>query len=771
MTQQHKAQTGTMNGVCQVLGTAPSSIEILNGIAEHIVHQDTEMRVLWANKAAGDSVGVEQKELVGRHCYEIWQGSEEPCPACPVRKALKRGRPEHGEMRSPDGREWSIKGYPIKDDDGNITSMVEITMDITECKQAEASLRDSEAKYRALIEQSLQGIFVAQDKRIVFANPALCRFTGYTTRELLALGPEQVRTLLHPEDQDMVWSRFDSRIAGEDVPNHYEFRAIRKDGSVWWAEMHSNLILYNGRPAVQGVVLDTTERKLASEALKESQEKYSNLFHHSNDAILIHDLEGNIVDINQRVSDLFGYTREGALVLKICDLHPAESLETSKWAFDRIVEEGFVSFEIDFKKKNGEVFPAEVSSSMFEIGGKRVIQGIVRDITDRKLAEQELGASKERYRALVENINEVIFTLNTQGQFTYISPVMQRVLGYEPEEITNQPFNCFVHSDDVPGFLVALDRSLAGDVTPYEFRLLAKDGSIRYVMISCRPVYEEDHLKGLTGIMSDITDHKLAETELRESEEIYRTLVRTTMDAVAVSDLEGILTDVSERTLQLHGYDTPEELVGRSAFDLIAPQDHEQALTVMKKTLREGAVRNVEYTMLRKDGTQFIAELDAALIRGPEGDPKAFIAATRDITERKRAEEALAIEKERLNATLCSIGDGVIAADRESRILIFNTAAENFTGWNEEDALGKNIVDVFKAVKESSREAFGNPVPGMLEAGEMAGLVTKRAILIAKDGTERTIAYGAAPIRNRHNRVDGVVIVFSDITEKINRTS
>jgi PAS domain S-box-containing protein len=135
--------------------------------------------------------------------------------------------------------------------------------------------------------------------------------------------------------------------------------------------------------------MNITENKCAEEALRESEEKYRNLFHRSKDAIFIHDLDGTIIDANQSALKLFGYTKPEMTAIKISQLHPAETLEKSRRAFETIIQEDVITFEIAFQKKNGDVFPAEVSSSLFEIGGKQVIQGIARDITNRKQAEKE----------------------------------------------------------------------------------------------------------------------------------------------------------------------------------------------------------------------------------------------------------------------------------------------------------------------------------------------------------------------------------------------
>jgi PAS domain S-box-containing protein len=344
---------------------------------------------------------------------------------------------------------------------------------------------------------------------------------------------------------------------------------------------------------------------------------------------------------------MFDCAKSAICGVKICDLHPPEDLEKVARAFETIARDGFVNFEIRFLKKNDEVFPAEVSASIFEIQGRKVIQGIVRDITERKNTERALRQSEEQHRSLVENINEVIFTLDTQGRFTYISPVMERVLGYVPSEIAGRPFNCFVHPDDVAGFLIKLEESLDGVLQTHDLKVLSKDGKTHHVRVSNRPLYQDDRLVGFTGIMADVTEAKLAGAVIREKEEMYETLVRTTTDAVTVTDLQGTSPEASPRAAQLFGDGSPEELLGKSSFELIAPEDQTKALGNFKLTLKEGFIRLAEYTFLRKDGTRFVGEFDSAVVRDAGGSPKGFIATAKDVTERRRAEEALRRSEQR----------------------------------------------------------------------------------------------------------------------------
>ncbi len=481
---------------------------------------DSDLNFADCNEAGAHMLGLERADLIGKNITEVSPDVRQSGRYAEYRKVIRTGKPFfvddltfHPKLGNA---RLALRAFRVGSGLGIIIT------DITQRKRMEEALRESEEKHRTLVEKSLQGLVVVQDHRVVFANTAAAEITGYTVEELLSLAPEQVKLIVHAEDRSAAWKRFQDRLSDKPVSPRHEYRFHRKDGSLRWIEIYGALVEYKGRPALQAAFIDITERKLAEQALRESEEKYSKLFHCSNDAIFIHDPEGNIIDVNQKVLDLFGYSKSEITSLKIPELHPQEDLPKSRWASDTVSKDGIVSFEINFKKKNGEVFPAEVSSSLFEIGGKKVIQGVARDVTERKRAEEKL----------------------------------------------------------------------------------------------------------------------------KSSEEMYRTLVKTSPDAVIVTDLEGKITYVSQRAVELHGYSHPEELLGKSAFELIAPEDRERAGKKLEETLREEVVRDLEYTFLTKEGTRFVAELNAALIKDADGNPSAFIATTKDITERKRAEQVLKRAKE-----------------------------------------------------------------------------------------------------------------------------
>jgi len=259
---------------------------------------------------------------------------------------------------------------------------------IINIQKAEKALIESEKKYSTIVENSNDGIVILQDGLLKYANSKMMEITQYAMEKTIG---KLFIDFVSPEYKTLVIERYKMRIAGEEAPNRYEIEIITGDGKTIPVEINASCTEYEGQLADMAIVRDITERKQAEKALRESEEKYSSLFQHSNDAIFLHDLNGTILDVNQKVLDQFQYTKSEILSLKIADLHPGEALPISKRAFKKVTENGFFNFEIDFQKKNGEIFPAEVSASIFKIGVRKVMQGIVRDITDRKKAIEQIS--------------------------------------------------------------------------------------------------------------------------------------------------------------------------------------------------------------------------------------------------------------------------------------------------------------------------------------------------------------------------------------------
>lgn len=246
---------------------------------------------------------------------------------------------------------------------------------------------------------------------------------------------------------------------------------------------------------------------------------------------------------------------------------------------------------------------------------------------------------------------------------------------------------------------------------------------------------------------------------LKDCVKRYKTLLKTATEAVTVTDLEGRITEVSKRTLELHGYLRPNELIGKNAFDLIVPKDRKEALTNLAKTLKTGFVRNMEYTLLKKDGSTFIGELNAALLRNENGRPNAFIATTRDVTRYKYVEQELTRVKDHLQAVLDGIDEAIVVIDRKYRIVSHNEAFAKSLRKAKDKTVGKKCFYVIHNSRKACRSCV---IREMFKTGVPQHDIHYH---LEKEGKiyHEVKAY---PIMDENGKIMQSIYVFRDVTER-----
>lgn len=242
---------------------------IFAAIDEHVVYQQPDHTIIWANRAAAESLGLKPEDLKGKKCYELWHGRTRPCDVCPVAEARDTGRPSKKEIVSPDGRWWHISGYPMEDERGNIIGMIEVTAEITARKKAELALKESEARFRRLAENARDLIYrytFLPRRGFEYVSPAATAITGYTPEEHYA-DPDLGFKMVVEEDRPLL-----EKVSLGKVSEPVVLRWRRKDGRIIWTEQ-INVPIYDeagNLMAIEGIARDITERKLAEEALKQS---------------------------------------------------------------------------------------------------------------------------------------------------------------------------------------------------------------------------------------------------------------------------------------------------------------------------------------------------------------------------------------------------------------------------------------------------------------------------------------------------------------------
>ena len=284
---------------------------ILDTLVEHVVHEDTTMKIVWANRAACESAGLTRDEILGRHCYEIWPHRKEPCPDCPVVKAMETGRPQEVEKLTPDGRAWFIRGYPQRDEKGEIAGAVEVTLEITKRKRTEEALQEERNKLQAIVDAIEYGLTIQdRDYNIIYQNEILSNVFG-------SLGEKCYRVY---EGKDKTCDGCPVQMAWADGKSHTsERKVVMPSGEIAFWENTANPIR-DARGEIVAcleIARNITERKRAEEALVQAKEDWENTFDAITDMVMLLDNDHRIIRVNRTTAKALNATKE-SLVGKKC---------------------------------------------------------------------------------------------------------------------------------------------------------------------------------------------------------------------------------------------------------------------------------------------------------------------------------------------------------------------------------------------------------------------------------------------------------------------
>jgi PAS domain S-box-containing protein len=387
--------------------------DLVDTVSEAIISMDEKKRVLLWNQGAEKVLGYTRSEVTGCLVSDLLmpEGHKER-----LDHELQDLQRKHGdqfaskeleiEMRRKDGTLFPSDTSLSMRRIGSSWIATLVVRDITERKRVEEALRESEEKYRTLVEQSLQGTWVIQDMRVVFCNQTFANMGGWTVDEVYSFSPEEVTNIIHPDDQKRVWGRFRERLEGKQLPlTNNQLRAFRKDGSIAWIEYDARRINFSGRPAMLISVVDITERGEAEKALRESEQRYRQLAESAQDFIFIIDKEGKVQYINSSGAKEFGSDPDQVLGRSVMELFLPETSQRQWDHIQNVIQSGHALLNSETKV----VFPTRemwLNTSLIPLRAEsgEVIQvlGIARDVTERKQSEEALLESEKRYRQLSE---------------------------------------------------------------------------------------------------------------------------------------------------------------------------------------------------------------------------------------------------------------------------------------------------------------------------------------------------------------------------------
>ncbi|MBI1816510.1 MAG: PAS domain S-box protein [Deltaproteobacteria bacterium] len=638
--------------------------------------------------------------------------------------------------------------------------------DVTERKRAEDELRASEARHRAvseLISDAAYSVRVEPDGslQLEWSVGAFEQITGYPPEELN--GASSWVKFVHPDDFPSAFDTLDRLFSGE--PMKLESRIVTKNGAERWLRSTIRPIVDDAEGRVVRFITaiqDITERKSAEEALRRSEQRLRFALEAGQVGTWSTDPTTDSVEWSEsleRIAGLapgtFGKTLDAALRL----IHPDDRAAVIE-ARNRAIVGADVELDFRIVRPDGSVRWLVTRGQFMRasVGQLPIIMGVAIDITERRQAQMALRASEEHYRSLIENLNDGLFTVNVQGQFTYVSPAMERMSGYSFEELAGRPFTNFVHPDDLPGLQASLERTAAGQLEPYEFRTFNKAGSVLHIRSSSRPRFVGDQFAGFSGIVSDITERKRAQVALQESEERYRQLVELAPDAIVV-DRGGRIAFVNSAAVSLLGAAEAGDLVGKPILDFVHPDYHALVAEHVRAMADEPKlVRRAEEKIVRLDGT--VLDVEVAAMALPYEGERAVQVVIQDISERKRAGAALVASEQRYTDLFESAHDIVYRHDLAGNFVAINRAAEQISGYTREELLVMNITqvivpeDLARIHAEIGRMIAGEESPTALEFE----ILTKDGRRVALENNPRLISDNGEPV--------GVEGIARDVTER-----
>jgi len=378
-------------------------------------------------------------------------------------------------------------------------------------------------------------------------------------------------------------------------------------------------------------------QELPNDPATENENIIQDLLLANPDAMFLIDLRGNILAVNEALASLFGKTPAGMVGTCIFSYLPVHIAEKAKTIQDAVARTGEVHvFETEWNKR---YFSGRMCPVFNEKGEVFRIAVLMADISPMKKVEHALRESEAHYRKLVENISDVIFSIDTEGIITYISPVIDKLHGYKPSELIGQSFKCFIHPPDLPELWSNFQNTLRGIPCPSEFRIQMKSGELRWVRTSDLPMVEGTKVSGLQGVLTDIQERKLSHDALRESEEKFRTLSESTRSAILIhQDDRWVCANPAAE--QISGY-TREELYNMNFWDIVHP-DWKNGTIPFGKARQRGeqlSPNHFELMIVTKYSEHKWLDMtgDTIIFRGR---PASIVTAF-DITERKNTETKL----------------------------------------------------------------------------------------------------------------------------------
>ncbi|MCP4633528.1 MAG: PAS domain S-box protein [candidate division Zixibacteria bacterium] len=802
------------------------------------VHCREKNRMQFFNDLVESLTGYSENELVNGEICSIEKfihNDDLPKVSLAVQEAIKEKKSFEVEYRlhhkNGDIKYFIERGQPVFDVEGSIKYIDGVIFDVSERKEVEEAYRESEEKYRQIIENATEGILVTQDGWLKFVNPQMEKFAGYSAQELLS---KPFVEFIHQDDRELVIENHRKRMAGEPVSKTYSFRIYTKNDEIRWFEIGGIEIKWEGKPASLNFFLDITERKQTEEklkniyadleqkvidqtaALRESEERLELALEGAQLGTWDWNMQTGKVIFNKRWCEILGYSlSEIEPHVRAWEklIHPDDTSQIMEILNKNLAgETPFYECEQRLLTKSGEYKWVQALGKVVEWDedGKALRHvGTEQDINDRKQAEEELNnyrsnledmvekrttelsnaneslnseieghkqtekklrTSKEKYRTLITNIPNVVWTSDENGHTSFISPNIEDVYGYTAEEIYEDGKTLWygrIHPDDIDNVKSDYENLLNNNQQyDIEYRIQRKDGQWIWIHDRAIKTHDNEGIVRVDGVFADITNRKQTEATLQKLSSRNKALLEAVPDIIVEVDANKVFTWVNKAGFDFFG----EDVLGKEAAHyFIGEQDTYETVNPLFEG--DDNIIYVESWQRRIDGEKRLLAWWCQVIKDENGNVTGALSTARDITEIKMAEEKLQNSEEKFRGIVESSVDGISLINRDCTIIEWNQGQEKITGLKKDDVLGTYIYDMQYQLMPENRQSDENyqmiksAMQEVSKTGESPYMNDFMETDISlPDGTIRMVEILSFPIKTD----DGFMIcsITRDITDK-----
>lgn len=667
------------------------------------------------------------------------------------------------ERRFTGEQMWIEAQYSlIKNDAGLITGIFGIQRDITEKVKLENELKENEFIFRNSFENNPLPIWIydVDTAEFLAVNKAAIEHYGYTKKEFLQM---KVQDLNCSDSLSRLEEIFIELRKNHEIKNASVWKHIKKDGSVIDVEINAQSIPYKNRRARINVINDITEKLQLQNSIKINEESYKGLFNTISDAIYIQDKNGVFLDVNNGAEKMYGYKRDEFIgrtpeflsAPGRNDLH-----QVAAFIQDTFKNNNTHTFEFWGLKKDGTIFPKDVTINKAKYFGKDAIIAVARDISDRKNIEFTLKQSKENFQSIFNQIKDAIIIHDFEGNVLEVNHSACKLYNYSHEQIKQLTIDDLSAEINMQRFRL---KKIWGKVKAGEkldFDWIAKDssGNIFDVNVTLKLNFWNGN-EVIFAIIKDLREQKKIERAIKQTEKSYFGLFNTVTDLILIINFDGIIIDINNSTLNILGY-SKEELLDKplSLFSAPLKNEYNEILEKISHTFYTAQPSNFDFWFLTKDKTELPTNVRTA--QSKYDDKTVIVLIARDITERMNYITQLKESEERFRNLYENAAIGIFRSTIDGRIIFANQSLLQILGYDNFEEL-KELKVQEKFYK--NKEQRDNYIKELMNKGKVVGSEYE---LLKKDGTPFTVREYARVVKNLDGEIEYIEGTLEDVTEK-----